>query len=348
MNKLISFISSTPSELTEIMTDAGFSAYRGSQIFHWIHKRGVLNVDLMKNLPEDLRRFIKDSGEISAAVAREVHTSYDGTRKIAVSLNDGSQVETVLIPEGNRLTQCISSQVGCAAGCLFCRSGKFGLKRNMTAAEIISQIFIAKPYYKKDEVLRNVVFMGVGEPLHNLKNVLKSLKLLSFADGLNLSSRRVTLSTVGILNGIKRLAEETNGNTALAISLHAATDDVRAQLVPNVNVSIFDIVDALKKYPLPRRRRFTIEYVLVKGINDSDSDARALAKLLSSIRVKINLLPLNPHDMTDLQPPDRERIAAFQNILISKGLSVFMRKRRGDDINAACGQLLAMDKNETV
>jgi len=336
-------IASLPAELAEMAVEVGLPKYRGDQLFNWIHKRSVLDFDLMKNLPISFRRALAEAGDLNPVRCGTVLSSKDGTRKIEVLLKGGGAVETVLIPDGDKLTQCISSQLGCAVGCVFCRSGAKGLKRNLSAGEIIGQIFLARDHLRSGEKLRNVVLMGVGEPLHNLGNVLQALKLLSHPDGMGLSSRRVTLSSVGIPAGIDRLGAATRGKSALAISLHASSDEVRRQLVPNVGASLDEIIEALLRYPLPERRRFTIEYVLVKGINDSDADARRLVKLLAKLKVKINLLPLNPHDKTDLLPPSDARIFAFQKILLSKGVSAFLRKRRGADINAACGQLLALE-----
>jgi len=213
----------------------------------------------------------------------------------------------------------------------------------LTAAEILAQVQLARSEHEPKEQLRNIVFMGVGEPLHNLEAVLRAVELLVHPEGLDLSERRVTISTVGTVRGIDRLASATGGRVALAVSLHAARSDVRSRLVPGVKDSLEDIVGALRRYPLPKRRRFTIEYVLVKDVNDAEQDARALVKLLSPLRVKVNLLPLNPHDRTDLQPPKEERVLAFQKILVEKGVSTFLRRRRGDDIDAACGQLLAVE-----
>ncbi len=334
-------LSMLPEKLSDMAVALGLPGYRGSQLFSWIHKRGVTNLEEMTNLPGALRDHLATLGPILPMKTGTVLRSSDGTRKLEVVLADEARVETVLIPEGNKLTQCISTQVGCAVGCIFCRSGKDGLRRNLTAAEILGQIFVGKGEHLGGERLSNVVLMGVGEPLHNIDRVLRAVELMGHPDGLGLSSRRITLSTVGIPSGIDRLAKATSGKTALAISLHAADEETRKRLVPGVSASLVDIVEALKRYPLPKRRRFTIEYVLVKGINDSDGDARNLVRLLSSLKVKVNLIPLNPHDKTDLMPPDEGRVAAFQKILTSRGVSAFLRKRRGADINAACGQLLA-------
>ncbi|MBN2341492.1 MAG: 23S rRNA (adenine(2503)-C(2))-methyltransferase RlmN [Deltaproteobacteria bacterium] len=333
-------VSSTPDELKQMFAEMGVPPFRAAQLFDWIHKKGVLAPAEMTNLPENIKAELARSGALQSVQVGDVFTSVDGTRKLEIMLRDEKTVETVLIPDGAKLTQCISSQVGCSVGCEFCRSGKFGFKRNLTAAEIIGQVLVARDYYNPGEQLTNVVFMGIGEPLHNYDNVLRTYQLLCHPDGLNLSSRKVTISTAGILRGIEKLGRDTDGKAALAISLHAADEATRRRLVTGMKASLAEIIDSLKKYPLPKRRRFTIEYVLVKGVNDSDEDARNLVRLLNPIPVKVNLLPLNPHDLSDMEPPDDVRVAAFQQILVSKGISVFMRKRRGDDIKAACGQLL--------
>jgi 23S rRNA (adenine2503-C2)-methyltransferase len=333
-------LSALPAELSRSLAAAGEPAFRGGQLFRWIHGRGVLDPRAMTDLPGRLRELIAARGPLCPARTGRVLRSADGTRKLEIALGDGLAVETVLIPERDKLTQCVSTQVGCAVGCAFCRSGKFGLARNLSAAEIVAQIHLARGELEAGEELRNVVLMGIGEPLHNVGRVLRALELFSHPDGLGLSSRRVTVSTVGVPRGIERLGRATGGAAALAISLHAPDDRTRRELVPGVRADLSEIVEALRAYPLPRRRRFTVEYVLVEGVNDSDAHARELVRLLSSLRVKVNLLPLNPHDLTDLGPPDDARVEAFQQILISKGLTAIVRKQRGADIGAACGQLL--------
>ncbi len=339
----ISPVSALPDELGELAEAMGQPGYRGRQIFSWLHGRGICDPDEMTDLPKDLRSRLLEMGLAWPARIGEVLRSKDGTRKLQVLLGDGSAVETVLIPEKDKLTQCISCQVGCAVGCVFCRSGHSGLKRNLTSAEIIAQVHLARSEYLPDERLTNIVLMGIGEPLHNLTEVLRALTLLSHPDGLNLSTRRVTVSTVGIVRGIDRLAKATKGQVAIAVSLHAADNRTRTRLVPRSKDSLDEIVQALARYPLPKRRRFTIEYVLVKGINDSEKDARSLVKLLAPLKVKVNLLPLNPHGLTDLEPPDEKQVLAFQNALIEKHVTALLRRRKGEDINAACGQLLAIN-----
>lgn len=335
-------LSALPDELAAAATALGQPSYRGGQLFRWLQARSVLDPREMTDLPASLRERLAAEGSVIDARIGQVLRSDDGTRKLEVVLGDGLAVETVLIPEEGKLTQCVSTQVGCCVGCSFCRSGKRGLARNLSAAEIVAQIHLARSERLPGEELRNAVLMGIGEPLHNVARVVRALELMTHPEGLGLSSRRVTVSTVGIPRGIERLGQALGGDAALAISLHAADDATRRELVPGVEAGLDEIVSALRAYPLPRRRRFTIEYVLVKGKNDSDAHARKLVKLLMPLRVKVNLLPLNPHDLTDLEPPDDARVAAFQQVLIEKGLTAIVRKRRGADIGAACGQLLGM------
>ncbi len=339
--KTVELLAMLPQEMIPVMETMGVPRFHARQIFKWIHQRGINDPTLMTDLPKSLRQQLIGMRLTWPAMVSAVHRADDNTRKLQVRFNDGCAVETVLIPEGSKLTQCISSQVGCAVRCRFCRSGSEGFVRNLSAAEMLSQVALARESYLPGERLTNVVLMGIGEPLHNFTNSLRTIEILNHPDGLDLSYRRITLSTVGIVKGIDRLAEATAGKLALAISLHAADNATRAHLVPGVKSSVEEIMAALQRFGLPKRQRFTIEYVLIKGVNDSPRDARALVKLLSHLKVKINLLPLNPHDRTDLEPPDEATVLAFQQLLLDKGFSVYLRRRRGDEISAACGQLLA-------
>jgi 23S rRNA (adenine2503-C2)-methyltransferase len=239
-----------------------------------------------------------------------------------------------------RVTQCISTQVGCAMGCVFCASGVAGLKRHMRADEIVAQVLAGKRALEPGEQLRNVVLMGMGEPLHNYEATVRALRLLTHRDGIGLSSRKVTVSTSGLVPEIKRLGEDFGGNIGLAISLHAADDETRSKLMPiNRKYPLPVLMDALRAYPLPRRRRITIEYTLVAGRNDTIDEAKKLAKLLRGLPVKINLIPMNPIEASALGPPDLTGVLAFQRVLVEHGYSCFIRRRRGDDVSAACGQL---------
>ncbi|MEJ7734677.1 MAG: 23S rRNA (adenine(2503)-C(2))-methyltransferase RlmN, partial [Polyangiaceae bacterium] len=239
-----------------------------------------------------------------------------------------------------RVTQCISTQVGCAMGCVFCASGVAGLKRHLGAEEIVGQVLLGRALLGEGERLRNVVLMGMGEPLHNYEATARALRLLTHPQGIGLSPRRITVSTSGLVPEIARLGADFQGQMGLAISLHAADDETRSALMPiNKRYPLAALLDALRAYPLPKRRRITIEYTLVAGKNDDPTEARKLARLLRGLRVKINLIPMNPIEHSTLGPPDMARVEAFQRVLLDAGYSCFVRRRRGDDVAAACGQL---------
>jgi 23S rRNA (adenine2503-C2)-methyltransferase len=238
------------------------------------------------------------------------------------------------------VTQCISTQVGCAMGCVFCASGVAGLKRHMRADEIIAQVLVGRWRLDANERIRNVVLMGMGEPLHNYEATVRALRLLTHPDGIGLSTRKVTVSTSGLVPEIARLGADFGGQIGLAISLHAADDETRSRLMPiNKKYPLPVLMQALRDYPLPRRRRITIEYTLVAGKNDTAVEARKLTRLLRGLPVKVNLIPMNPIEASTLGPPDLSGVLAFQRIVVDAGYSCFIRRRRGDDVSAACGQL---------
>jgi 23S rRNA (adenine2503-C2)-methyltransferase len=360
-----------PEDWARFVASKGERPYRALQVFRWVHGRGVADPAQMTDLGKSLRAVIEQAGLSMPAKVEHVHRSDDETQKALLAFDRGGTVETVLIPPlardeaerseddeesddepstplatsglrpaAKRVTQCISSQVGCAMGCVFCASGVAGLKRNLTAGEIVSQVLIGRRLLGPDEALRNVVLMGMGEPLHNYGNVARALTLLMHKEGINLSSRRVTVSTSGLVPEIERLGRDFGGNVSLAISLHAAEDELRTALMPiNKRYPLRELMAALERYPLPPRRRITVEYTLIRGVNDSDADARALARLLRRLRCKVNLIPMNPVPGAPYEMPSPERLQAFQALLWREGLSVFLRKQRGDDIAAACGQL---------
>ncbi|APR81388.1 Ribosomal RNA large subunit methyltransferase N [Minicystis rosea] len=354
------------------MASLGERTYTAKQVFSWIHRRGVVDAAAMTNLSARLRTALAESGLTPGVVVPErIHRSSDGTRKIAVRLRDGALVETVLLPavsgagsaadldadaasaddeedEGDaalvahtRVTQCISTQVGCAMGCVFCASGVAGLKRHLGPEEIVAQVLLGRSLLEEGEDLRNVVYMGMGEPLHNYESTARSLRLLTHPEGINLSTRRVTVSTSGLVPEIARLGADFGGSVALAISLHAADDATRSALMPiNRKYPLAELMEGLRAYPLPKRRRITVEYTLVAQKNDDVAEAKKLAKLLRGVPVKINLIPMNPIDASPLGPPGGDRVAAFQKVLTDAGYSCFVRRRRGDDVSAACGQLV--------
>ncbi len=369
-----------PGEWREWLTARGERGFRGDQIFAWIHKRGVLDPEQMSNLPKNLRRELTAAGLADPLRLSHVHPSEDGTSKLLLRLADESTIETVLLPASARVhdadaaaaaedededededdaaaedesaspeaptlpriavTQCISSQVGCAMGCVFCASGIAGLKRHLSAAEIIAQVIAGRRSLPPQQHLRNVVFMGMGEPLHNFEATVRAIELMIHPDGLGLAARRITVSTSGLVPEIDRLGAHFEGRIGLAISLHQADDAKRSALMPiNDRYPLKALMASLRRYPLRRRRNITIEYTLVAGHNDSVEDARALSSLLSKLRVKVNLIPMNPIAHSDLGPPTDGRVSRFQAVLRNAGLLCFVRRRRGDDVSAACGQL---------
>ncbi|MEO5727173.1 MAG: 23S rRNA (adenine(2503)-C(2))-methyltransferase RlmN [Byssovorax sp.] len=364
-------IARLPEEWRTSLAARGERAFAAKQVFDWIHKRGVVDAAAMSNLAPRLRESLAAEGlSPGLCVPEQIHRSSDGTRKIAVRLRDGALIETVLLPsvsgpgssasrdaEGDedddgeaephgssphtRVTQCISTQVGCAMGCIFCASGVAGLKRHLAPEEIVAQVLLGRSLLDEDEALRNVVYMGMGEPLHNYESTARSIRLLTHPEGIGLSTRRVTISTSGLVPEIGRLGADFKGQVALAISLHAADDDTRSGLMPiNRRYPLAELIKALHAYPLPKRRRITIEYTLVSGKNDDPAEAKKVARLLRGLPVKINLIPMNPIEASTLGPPSFGRVGAFQQVLIDAGYSCFVRKQRGDDVAAACGQLV--------
>ncbi len=366
----------TPEEWRDALVRLGERPFRAMQVFQWIHRRGVVDARAMTDLPVALRDRLAEDGLVPALSVDTVRRSLDDTRKLLVRFGDASTVETVLIPAvsgpgsaadrgassaiadadasaiddspedddeptaARRVTQCISTQVGCAMGCVFCASGVAGLKRNLGAHEIVAQVLEGKRLLDEGEQLRNVVLMGMGEPLHNYESTARALRMLVHPSGINLSSRRVTVSTSGLVPEIDRLGRDFGGQVTLAISLHATTDERRSALMPiNKKYPLAELLAALRRYPLPKRRRFTIEFTLVSGQNDDADEARRLASLLRGIPVKVNLIPMNPIEASTLAPPDWDRVLAFQRVLLDAGYSCFIRRRRGDDVSAACGQL---------
>lgn len=337
-----------PDELRTWLAEIGEPPYRADQILAWVHKRGKLEPAEMSNLPAPLRqRLDQELSPIGAQVTREAEAS-DGTRKLLVELDRGGAVETVLIPEaGGKLTQCLSTQVGCSFRCRFCLSGSRGLERSLTAGEVLAQLHLGRRFWREDERLSNVVLMGSGEPLANLDETIRSLSLLTSPAAVDLSTRRVTVSTIGLPRGIRRLGQAFEGQIGLAVSLHGPDDATRAELLPKVSaLPIEQVIEALRDYPLPKRRRITVEYTLVDGINDQPQQARALRKRLAPLKVKVNLIPFNSHPGCDLQPPSPAAVERFQQQLIDGGLTAIIRRERGADIGAACGQLVAAARED--
>ena len=326
--------------LERALEERGHQLFRARQLFRWIYRHGVTDVTAMTDLPVELRNTLTAEFALTtpAIVGRE--KSIDGTEKFLLRLGDGRTIESVFIPDTPGMTFCISTQVGCAMACAFCLTGKMGLVRNLTAGEIAGQVRVLAGALAMREARFNIVLMGMGEPLHNYDATMKALRILADEHGFAMSPRRMTLSTVGLLPALEKLAREPIMPN-LAISLHAPTDVQRGDLVPiNRKYGVGDIIDACRRFPLKRRRRITFEYVLLSGVNDRPEDARRLAKLLAGVKSKVNLIPLNAAAGIPFERPSDEAIDQFARILADRGLTVSVRKSRGRDIRAACGQLI--------
>lgn len=331
-----------PERLVEMLQEWGAPAYRSQQILRWVYQERCVDPEEMNNLPPELRTKLQAAlRRPEVTVARRLDSS-DGTRKLAVQLPDHALVESVLIPDRNRLTLCVSSQVGCAMGCTFCATARLKLKRQLTTAEIIGQVQLARgelaTMSPSPEALTNIVFMGMGEPLHNFDQLLPALEILTSQWGLGISHRRITVSTVGLVPEMRRLLNHTKVN--LAVSLGATTEEKRRELMPVTRKhSLRELLQTCRELPIPRRKRITFEYTLLEGENDSPEDARRLVSLLHGIRSKVNLIFWNPFDGADFRPVSREKTHQFQRILLEQGVVATVRESRGPDIDAACGQL---------
>src|SRR6266481_2426948 len=331
--------------LAEEMAGFGAEPFRARQLWHWIYYRGAIDFAVMTNLAKGFRerlaaRYVLGRPEVTSALA-----SSDGTRKWLLRFADGQEVETVHIPEADRGTLCVSSQVGCTLTCSFCHTGTQRLVRNLSAAEIVGQIMIARdalgewPSPKDDRMLTNIVLMGMGEPLYNFDNVVAAMKIAMDPEGLAVSRRKITLSTSGVVPMIERCGAELGVN--LAVSLHAVTDELREQLVPlNKKYPIAELLEACRNYPgSSNARRITFEYVMLKGVNDSPAEAKELVRLLAGIPAKVNLIPFNSWPGAPYECSPEAAIAGFSDIVFAAGYSAPVRTPRGRDILAACGQL---------
>lgn len=320
----------------------GWPRYRGEQIWRWVHQHGVRSFEEMTNLGRDTKRTLAEHATLGSLDLAQIQTSADGTRKLRFVTRDGQSIEGVIIPDGHKTTLCISSQVGCAVDCQFCATAKLGLVRNLDAGEIVDQVYLARRLLAQtepDRRLTNIVYMGMGEPLHNYDNLIQSLRILTHDKGAKLAQRRVTVSTSGLVPKLERLGRETV-RPNLAVSLNAPNDEIRDSLMPiNRKWNIGRLLAALKAYPLEQRRRITFEYVLLANVNDSLHHAAQVARLLRDLRCKLNVIPWNPHPGAPYLRPVPAVIDAFQAECKRLGLPVYLRVPRGDDIDAACGQL---------
>lgn len=325
-------------ELSAFIAHLGKEKFRATQIIKWVYQKKAKSFDDMTNLSKDFREALKDIAFVSSARAVKVEVSKDGTKKYLFQLEDGNSIESVLIPDEDRLTLCISSQVGCPLDCSFCVTGSGGFIRNLSVSEILNQICAVQDDLSGDMRITNIVMMGMGEPLLNYDNVLKALNIMTYGDGLNFSTRKITVSTSGIVPEMMKLGSDTTVN--IAVSLNAATDEIRSMIMPvNRKYPLNKLLAACREYPLPPRRRITFEYILINGVNDSIEDAKRLSRILRGIPCKINLIPYNEHEGTELKRPSESVIRAFQQILLDAGYTSPLRTSKGLDISAACGQL---------
>jgi len=332
-------------ELTAEMVAFGEKPFRAKQLWHWIYNRGVTDFAVMSTIAKTLQARLAEHYEVARPALSRVQTSSDGTRKWLFRFGDTNEAETVYIPEEDRGTVCISSQVGCTLTCTFCHTGTQRLVRNLSAAEIVGQFMAARDSYAEwptpaDEtrLLSNIVMMGMGEPLFNYDNVATALRIVMDGEGIALSKRRITLSTAGVVPMIRRCGEELGVN--LAISLHAVHDELRDHLMPiNKKYPLAELMAALREYPTYNSRRITFEYVMLKDVNDSLADARALMRLVKGIPAKFNLIPFNPWPGSSFECSNAEQIRRFSELLFDAGYAAPVRQPRGQDILAACGQL---------
>lgn len=329
----------SPEELENYITGINEKPFRVDQIASWVYRKGVSDYSEMTNLPEALRHRMESELPLRESLSlydRKVST--DGTEKFLFQLQDGNRIESVLIPDSGRLTLCMSSQVGCALGCTFCLTGTVGRIRNLGTSEIVEQLM--KVNSMNSRPVTNIVFMGMGEPLDNLDNLVRSIRIITDPRFIGMSSRRITVSTSGLVPRIKELGGMLTVN--LSVSLNAPNDSIRDEIMPiNRRYRISELLDSVRDFPFPKRKMLTFEYVLLKGVNDSRDDARQLASLLSSLKCKVNLIPFNEAEPLPYKSPEMEQVYRFREILSSSGINTRIRKNRGRDILGACGQLAA-------
>lgn len=328
----------SPARLADFVAGLGWEPYRSRQIMSWLYQKRASELASLTTLSLSARAKLADQACVSSLVPREVLVSRDGTKKYLFVLHDGHCIESVLIPEEDHCTLCLSTQVGCSLKCRFCLTGQRGLVRNLSTAEIVNQVVAAIIDVGDKALVSNLVFMGMGEPLLNYDHTMAALEIIFHSCGLNFSHRRVTLSSAGVIPGLRRLGNENPVN--LAISLNAADNETRDLLMPiNKKYPLGELLAACREYPLPHRKRITFEYILIAGVNDSLRDARNLAGLLRPLRCKINLISFNEHPGVDFRRPSDEAVDAFRDELVSLGFTAIVRESRGRDILAACGQL---------
>lgn len=323
-----------------LKTRFALPAYRSVQLFEWVYRRGITNFSEMTNLSQSAKECLNAAFCFPEARIAQREISTDGTRKYLLQVSGGDLIECVMIKQPTRMTLCVSSQVGCGMGCAFCRTATMGFRRHLSAAEIIWQVRAVLNDAKNfGDTFQNVVFMGMGEPLHNLENVVTAVNILADPYAFSVPARKITVSTVGLVKGIERFGN-SGAECSLAVSLNATTDEVRSKIMPvNRAAPIHELIKCLENFPLKPRKRITIEYVMLSGVNDTDQDLERLPKLLRKLRAKVNLIPYNENAQLGFKAPPRERIHKWRNVLLSKGLNTTIRWSKGMDIKAACGQL---------
>jgi 23S rRNA (adenine2503-C2)-methyltransferase len=327
------------SELMALIASFGKERYRTIQVLRWLYQEGVHSIDEMTNLSKKFRQKLSEISFVSTLLLLRVEEAKDGTKKFLFQLEDGSRIESVLIPDKKRLTLCLSTQVGCALGCRFCLTGKMGWKRDLIVSEILNQILAVRETLTNNTSITNIVLMGMGEPLTNYENTLKAVELMMNPDAFKFSSRKITLSTAGVVPKLEQLSKE-RVSFRLAISLNASDEKTRSHLMPiNRRYPMNKVLEICRRFPLRPRSRITFEYVLVEGINDSPSHAKRLLTLLKGIPSKVNLIPLNEAPEIPFKKTSENGIKQFQEILMKGGLTVIVRSSKGAEISAACGQL---------
>ena len=346
----INLLSFSSDELKTFFTDNGEKAFRATQVMKWIYHQNVTDFDAMLNLSKKTRAWLQEVACIEQPEVVKTQIAKDGVIKFLLKMEADNLVETVYIPEGNRATLCVSSQVGCALDCSFCSTARQGFNRNLTTAEIIGQIFQANNYMENNNLQRvtNVVLMGMGEPLLNYKNVVSALKIMLDDFGFGLSKRRVTISTAGVVPAMIKLADDVD--VSLAVSLHSATDELRSELVPlNKKYPIAELMKACQHYldGDDRKKHIMFEYVMLKGVNDQPEHARALVKLLKGMSCKVNLIAFNPFASSGYFSSEEVQVLKFQTILTKAKIRTLLRKQRGEDVDAACGQLAGKVKDKS-
>jgi 23S rRNA (adenine2503-C2)-methyltransferase len=333
------------SELEDFVQSLGWERYRADQIFAWIYRRGAMDFDWMSNLAKAKRQKLKEVAFLSTlTLIHKIASKVDGTTKYLFQLEDGEKIESVLIKEGHRRTVCLSTQVGCGLGCVYCATGDLGLRRSLTAGEIVDQVLSVDRFLPDAEAITNVVLMGMGEPLLNYQETIRACRLMNDPDGLAIAARRITVSTAGVVPGIRKLARE-GLRLGLAISLNATTDEARSRLIPvNKKYPLAQLISAAGEYAQAIGRPVTFEYVLIGGVNTSPDDALRLARLIRGIRCKINLIPYNEVPGKPYHSPTGEEVTEFMNLLYPRCPTVTLRESKGADIQAACGQLRGRER----